>query len=76
MNDFWDQQTVIGEVERGERNKIVIAQAEKKGKHYVDIRNWYAERNTTDFWMPGKGISIPVEFFSDVLELLQKVSDR
>ena len=55
MSEFRDEQTVIGEVERDERNKIVVSQTRLKDKQYVDIRTWYRNRSNEGQWLPGKG---------------------
>ena len=73
MSDFWDEQTVIGEIERDERNKIVVSQTRLKDKQYVDIRTWYRNRSNDEQWLPGKGISVPVERFDEVMALLEQI---
>ena len=73
MSEFWDEQTVIGEVERDERSKIVVSQTRLKGKQYVDIRTWYRNRSNDGQWLPGKGISVPFEQFDKVMALLSQV---
>ena len=73
MSEFWDEQTVIGEVARDERNKIVVSQTRLKDKQYVDIRTWYRNRSNGELWLPGKGISVPVEQFDKVMALLDRI---
>ena len=73
VSEFWDEQSVIGEVERDERNKIVVSQTRMKGKQYVDIRTGYRNRSNDEQWLPGKGISVPVEQFDKVMSLLEQV---
>jgi len=73
MSEFWDDQAVVGEVERDERNKIVVSQTKKNNKQYVDIRTWYRERSNGEQWLPGKGISVPIEQFDKVMALLEQV---
>ncbi|MHB1628584.1 MAG: transcriptional coactivator p15/PC4 family protein [Bacilli bacterium] len=73
MSEFWDEQTVIGEVERDERNKIVVSRTRLKDKQYVDIRTWYQNRSNDGQWLPGKGISVPVEQFDKVMALLEQI---
>ncbi|MHB1684463.1 MAG: transcriptional coactivator p15/PC4 family protein [Bacilli bacterium] len=73
MSEFWDDQTVVGEVERDERNKIVVSRTRLKDKQYVDIRTWYRNRSNDGQWLPGKGISVPVEQFDKVMALLSQI---
>ncbi|MHB1681535.1 MAG: transcriptional coactivator p15/PC4 family protein [Bacilli bacterium] len=73
MSEFWDEQTVIGEVERDERNKIVVSRTKLKNKQYVDIRTWYRNCSNGELWMPGKGISVPIEQFDKVMALLSQI---
>lgn len=72
MSEFWDEQVIMGEVSRGERNKIVVSTTRKGDKRYIDIRTFYTERNS-DIWIPGKGISIPLEQFGQVFEILNGI---
>ncbi|MHB1630095.1 MAG: transcriptional coactivator p15/PC4 family protein [Bacilli bacterium] len=73
MSEFWDEQTVIGEVECDERNKIVVSRTGLKDKQYVDIRTWYQDRSNDGQWLPGKGISVPIEQFDKVMALLDRI---
>ncbi|MHB1685753.1 MAG: transcriptional coactivator p15/PC4 family protein [Bacilli bacterium] len=73
MSEFWYDQTVVGEAKRDERNKIVVSQTKMKDKQYVDIRTWYRNRSNNGQWLPGKGISVPVEQFDKVMALLSQI---
>ncbi len=44
-----------------------------KDKQYVDIRTWYRNRRGDEQWLPGKGISVPVEQFDKVMALLDRI---
>jgi hypothetical protein len=57
-------------VEVGERKQIRVELKEARGVEYVDVRNWYQNRDAEDSgeWLPGKGIWIPVEVAKKVMK--------
>lgn len=57
---LWDNYTVIGEVRKGEKYKLVVAAATRNGFRFVTIREFYY-RKMDETWQPGKdGITIPI----------------
>jgi hypothetical protein len=65
---FWDLEVTICEVPKNEKNKIVIKNVSKDDKDYVDVRNYYLDKEGN--WMPAKGIAIPMENASDVANII------
>ena len=66
---FWDMEVTVCEVEKNEKNKIIIKNVSLKEKDYVDVRNYYLDKEGN--WKPAKGISIPVELADDVAEIIK-----
>jgi hypothetical protein len=56
----WDNYAVIGEVQKSEGLKLVIAAGIRDGVRCVSIREFYC-RKTDNVWKPGRdGITIPL----------------
>lgn len=62
----------ISIIERGPEERIECHVTEFKGKTYIHIRTYYLDLND-DSWKPTKkGISVPVEQFDDLKEMIKK----
>lgn len=60
MKRIWDNYKVIGEVQKSDAIKFVIAAAIRDGVKYINIREFYNKKSTGE-WKPGRdGITIPV----------------
>ncbi len=71
---FWDKEAEIGRVTT-DSGEITVLAVEKNRRQFVDIRKWYVDRKTDEL-KPGKGISIPVEEFEEVLGHLNSLTDQ
>ena len=61
MKRLWDNYREIGEVQKSNRIKLVIAAGIRDGVKYINIREFYF-RQRDGVWKPGKyGITIPLE---------------
>ena len=57
---IWDNYKVIGEVQKSDRIKFVVAAGIRDGVKYINIREFYLRQKDSE-WMPGKdGITIPL----------------
>lgn len=57
---IWDNYEVIGEVQKSDSIKFVIAAATRKGFRYISIREFYITKKDPT-WKPGRdGITIPL----------------
>lgn len=57
---IWDNYKVIGEVQKSDFIKFVVAAGYRDGVKYINIREFYLRRRD-NVWMPGRdGITIPV----------------
>ena len=72
MASFWDKEEVVAEVNKSDKGKYIITKAEKSGKQYIGIREWYCTQNDPT-WKPGKnGMNLPMTVAKEVLEALLK----
>lgn len=59
---IWDNYEVIGEVQKTDAIKFVIAAAIRDGVKYINVREFYL-RKTDEVWRPGRdGITIPIVY--------------
>jgi hypothetical protein len=65
---FWDIEVTVNEVVKNEKNKIVVKNVSKDGKDYVDVRNYYMDKEGN--WKHGKGLSIPMELAGDISDII------
>lgn len=57
---IWDNYKVIGEVQKSDAIKLVVAAGYRDGIKYLNIREFYLRKRDNE-WMPGRdGITIPV----------------
>lgn len=57
---IWDNFQELGEVQKSESIKFVVAAAIRDGVKYINIREFY-KRKRDEAWMPGRdGITIPL----------------
>jgi len=57
---IWDNYEVVGEIQKSDRIKFVMAAAVRDGVRYVNIREFYCKVSTGE-WKPGRdGITIPL----------------
>ena len=59
---LWDNYKVIGEVQKSDKIKFVIAAGTRDGVRYLNIREFYF-RKRDNTWNPGKdGITVPLHY--------------
>ena len=60
MKRVWDNYKVIGEIQKSDSIKIVVAAAIRDGVRYVNLREFYIRKKDNQ-WMPGRdGLTIPL----------------
>lgn len=66
-----DKEQIVVEFERGAGQKVVVRRTEFKGKEYLDLRQFF--EGDDGQWLPTKkGVSLPWELRSALIEALQK----
>ena len=76
MPDYWDEQKVVKEIQRGERGDMIKVTLCRKGKNqFVDVRNYFV--NSSGVLTPTrKGIAIPADLVNDVADALEEVKEE
>jgi len=62
---------IIGEVAKGNSQKIIVATNEYKGKEYVDVRLHYAGEDG-EFYPTKKGITLTSEVIPEIIKMINK----
>lgn len=77
MSEFWSSYELVKEIEKNDKGDVIrIAIARKNSKTYVDVRNYYTDKNNGEL-KPGKGISIPDDLADEIAEaILQSGSSQ
>lgn len=66
LTSFWESQTIIADVKKGNRGDIIRVSRVTKGRQtYVDVRVWFVH-SETEVLTPGKGIAVPVDVAEQV----------
>lgn len=72
-----ENETNIGEFEKHPGTKLIIRLTEWKGKKYVDIREWFADKQDKTKWIPTKkGVSIASDKFSELINVLEQAETK
>ena len=67
--DIQQDEVLVSAIDKGLGNRIHIRISRFKDRDYLDIRNYYED--DAGEWKPTrKGISVPVEFYDDVMKAL------
>ena len=57
---IWDNYQEVGEIQKSDRIKYVVAAAVRDGVRYINIREFYLKKSE-NVWKPGRdGITIPL----------------
>lgn len=83
---IWDNYAVIGEVQKSNKIKFVIAAGIRDGVRYINIREFYL-RQRDGVWKPGRdGITVPlkipvdngtriIEPYNDFIKVLEETKE-
>lgn len=72
--------SVIGEVQKNNTEKFVVEAKEFKGKHFVDVRIYYLEKNSEEWKPTKKGITLTTNTYEPLMKLItdayQEISSK
>ncbi|MES0489280.1 MAG: transcriptional coactivator p15/PC4 family protein [Leptospirales bacterium] len=57
---------IIKDIDKGGGEIIRIEITEYKGKHYLNLRVWYTDKETGDYKPTQKGIALKPEFYAEL----------
>lgn len=73
MAGFWDNEELIGKIEKNNREEIQIKKVEKKGKKYIDIRVFWSDGESEEFKPSQKGVAIPYDSLKELKDLIDSI---
>lgn len=68
---FWDSETVLGEIEKNDSEKIIIKEVTKGSNTFIDIRTFYLSGD--EYKPSNKGIAIPSKCVEDVKSIISNL---
>ena len=67
--DTEQQEVLVRAIDRGLGDRIHVRVSQFKGRVYLDVRNFYED--DAGEWKPTrKGVSVPVEFYAELMDAL------
>lgn len=73
MAGFWDNEELIGKIEKNNREEVQIKKVEKKGKKYIDIRVFWSDGESEEFKPSQKGVTIPYDSLKELKDLISSI---
>ncbi len=73
MAGFWDNEELIGKIEKNNREEVQIKKVEKKGKKYIDIRVFWSDGESEEFKPSQKGVTIPYDSLNELKDLISSI---
>tara|TARA_Y100000593_G_scaffold78502_1_gene145804 strand:- start:233 stop:457 length:225 start_codon:yes stop_codon:yes gene_type:complete len=67
---------VIGEIQKNQKEKIIISTNEYKGHKYIDLRVHYEDETSGDYKPSKKGIAVNPKILSQVVELMIEAAEN
>ena len=66
---------VIGEIQKNQKEKIIISTNEYKGHKYIDLRVHYEDESTKEYKPTKKGIAVNPKILSQVVEMMIEAAE-
>ena len=66
---------IIGEIQKNQKEKIIISTNEYKGHKYVDLRVQYEDESTKEYKPTKKGIAVNPMILPEVVELMVQAAE-
>ena len=65
----------IGEIQKNQKEKIIVSTNEYKGHKYIDLRVHYEDEVSGDYKPTKKGIAVNPKILPDVVEMMVKAAE-
>lgn len=75
MSNFWDNQIIIGTIEKNKNENVVISTCERNGKQYLDIRIHAKSKNSEEYVPTSKGMNMENSRLKELRECLDLIKD-
>ena len=67
---------IIGEIQKNQKEKIIVSTNEYKGHKYIDLRVHYEDETSGDYKPSKKGIAVNPKILSQVVELMIEAAEN
>ena len=67
---------IIGEIQKNQKEKIIISTNEYKGHKYIALRVHYEDETSGDYKPSKKGIAVNPKILSQVVELMIEAAEN
>ena len=67
---------IIGEIQKNQKEKIIVSTNEYKGNKYVDLRVHYEDETSGDYKPTKKGIAVNPKILTQVVEMMLDAAER
>ena len=66
---------IIGEIQKNQKEKIIVSTNEYKGHKYIDLRVHYEDEVCGDYKPTKNGIAVNPKILPDVVEMMVKAAE-
>ena len=67
---------IIGEIQKNQKEKIIVSTNEYKGHQYIDLRVHYEDESTKEYKPSKKGIAVNPKILPEVVEMMVKAAEE
>ena len=67
---------IIGEIQKNQKEKIIVSTNEYQGHKYVDLRVHYEDETSGEYKPSKKGIALSPKVIPDVVEMIVKAAEK
>jgi len=61
---------IIKEIDKGNGEFVRVEISEFKGKHYLNLRIWYTDKNSGELRPSPKGVAVKLELYPEIKEAI------
>ena len=67
---------IIGEIQKNQKEKIIVSTNEYKGHKYIDLRVHYEDEATKEYKPTKKGIAVNPKILPEVVEMMVRAAEE
>ena len=73
---FWEHEVVVAEIKKSATSKYVVSAATRKGRSYVNVREWYCTKADPTFKPAKAGMAIPIKNFEELSRAMKAAAEK
>jgi hypothetical protein len=67
---------IIGEIQKNQKEKIIVSTNEYQGHKYVDLRVHFEDETSGEYRPSKKGVALSLKVIPDVVEMIVKAAEK